>query len=380
MKKNHWFCCLTVIVLMTASALLAQEPTVQITSPVDGTRLDRCSDLHAVADAQAPDGVKLVTFFINGAPQNNDTQSPYEMNFTNAPEGYYDLTARLIDKKNKTVFSDKITVIVGNPEPGNLMINSEFLCKTWPWELALNGIAKAKVVLDPEAWIADSTAGLVTIQSIGPNSYDVQLQQILPIDSGHTYLISFVGSSEKPKDIQVGIQMASSPFTGYFWQSASLIDQPTTFGPFEFISSGTNALTYLRFQIGGDTTRMWLDQVMVVDQSKVVAVDEKKSSGRETGGVSYILCQNYPNPFNSYTTFQYRLPENADVMLDLYNLKGQKVRTLIQERQKPGEHLTQWNGTDETGAVVPSGVYFYYLKAKAGDKTYTYSSKILLLE
>jgi flagellar hook assembly protein FlgD len=66
--------------------------------------------------------------------------------------------------------------------------------------------------------------------------------------------------------------------------------------------------------------------------------------------------------------------------LALYNLRGQSVRTLVQENQKSGDHSVRWNGENETGGRVPSGVYVYHLKVKTADRTSTLSRKIMLLE
>jgi hypothetical protein len=88
----------------------------------------------------------------------------------------------------------------------------------------------------------------------------------------------------------------------------------------------------------------------------------------------FALNQNYPNPFNPSTKISYQLPESGSVKLEIYNLKGQRVKTLVNESQESGYHSVNWNGTDEKGRSVASGVYFYRLSSPA--KT---SSKRMLL-
>ena len=73
----------------------------------------------------------------------------------------------------------------------------------------------------------------------------------------------------------------------------------------------------------------------------------------------FALHRNYPNPFNPQTSIPYDLAEGGDVILRIYNLLGQEVRTLVRERQAPGRYTAPWNGTDNRGAPVSSGVYFY---------------------
>lgn len=73
------------------------------------------------------------------------------------------------------------------------------------------------------------------------------------------------------------------------------------------------------------------------------------------------LMQNYPNPFNPSTTIKYSLANEALVSLDIYNVKGQKVRRLINGIQTHGAHTVLWDGRDESGRSVASGIYNYRL-------------------
>jgi len=74
--------------------------------------------------------------------------------------------------------------------------------------------------------------------------------------------------------------------------------------------------------------------------------------------VNYILSQNFPNPFNNSTTLKYRLPKNCYVTLNLYNIRGQKVRALFNGFKQAGSHTLRVNGDD-----LPSGLYFYRIRA-----------------
>ncbi|HPG41837.1 MAG TPA: two-component regulator propeller domain-containing protein [bacterium] len=73
------------------------------------------------------------------------------------------------------------------------------------------------------------------------------------------------------------------------------------------------------------------------------------------------LFQNYPNPFNSETRIQYRLLHKSDVKLLIYNLQGQLVKTLFHGNNQPGVYTLHWNGLDDNGKSVPSGIYFYQI-------------------
>ena len=78
----------------------------------------------------------------------------------------------------------------------------------------------------------------------------------------------------------------------------------------------------------------------------------------------YSLGNNYPNPFNPTTQINYSLPKNSDIKLIIYDLLGNKVKTLLDDKyQSSGFKSIKWNGTNELGAKTSSGVYFYTLKA-----------------
>ena len=88
------------------------------------------------------------------------------------------------------------------------------------------------------------------------------------------------------------------------------------------------------------------------------------------------LCQNYPNPFNQSTTITINMTKAEKVSLIIYDLLGQKVKTIYQDQYlEPGYKTTSWNGIDDLGCIVSSGIYFYRLVF--GNKTI--SKKMLLI-
>ncbi|MGD1007417.1 MAG: FlgD immunoglobulin-like domain containing protein [Ignavibacteriaceae bacterium] len=92
--------------------------------------------------------------------------------------------------------------------------------------------------------------------------------------------------------------------------------------------------------------------------------------------VNYCLYQNYPNPFNPGTSIEYELPNCCDVLLEIFNIQGEKVKTLVNKNQSSGKYSIYWNGKDEKGIQVSSGVYFYILHAGG----YTVSKKMIYLK
>ncbi|MGH1365554.1 MAG: FlgD immunoglobulin-like domain containing protein [Calditrichia bacterium] len=90
---------------------------------------------------------------------------------------------------------------------------------------------------------------------------------------------------------------------------------------------------------------------------------DKHSEGIPLLPVDYSLAQNYPNPFNPETVIRYRLNQQTEVSLQVYNLLGQMVKTLVAGSQDVGEHSVRWDGRDSNGYPVSSGVYLYRLTA-----------------
>jgi len=104
-----------------------------------------------------------------------------------------------------------------------------------------------------------------------------------------------------------------------------------------------------------------------------------KSGDGESGGqlpTAFALSQNYPNPFNPVTEIGFSLPSASEVRLEVYNIAGQKVTTLVNSPMDAGEHQIQWDGKVDGGESVATGIYFYRLQA--GD--FVETKKMLLLK
>jgi flagellar hook assembly protein FlgD len=88
--------------------------------------------------------------------------------------------------------------------------------------------------------------------------------------------------------------------------------------------------------------------------------DEDSSRSRP---VDFLLYQNHPNPFNPSTAISFSLRTESHVTLDIYNVLGQKVRTLVDESKNAGNYEVNWDGKDVNGKNVTGGIYFYRIQA-----------------
>ena len=90
----------------------------------------------------------------------------------------------------------------------------------------------------------------------------------------------------------------------------------------------------------------------------------------------FSLHDNFPNPFNPSTTIRFDLPIATKINLTIYNMLGQKVKTLKNSQLSAGYHLVNWNATNDQGFPVSAGMYFYQIRTNEFVKT----KKMLLLK
>ncbi len=106
------------------------------------------------------------------------------------------------------------------------------------------------------------------------------------------------------------------------------------------------------------------DKLEIIDpQVKKIIVMKTKSNTATNIPSEFELSQNYPNPFNPITIIEYALPSAQEVEIMVYNALGQKVRTLVSKYQSAGYHQIEWDGTDDRGSRLGSGIYYYQVSA-----------------
>ena len=82
---------------------------------------------------------------------------------------------------------------------------------------------------------------------------------------------------------------------------------------------------------------------------------------------THIVAQNYPNPFNPSTVIQFSIPSklsNNKVSLNIFDIKGELVKTLINEKLQSGNYLIEWNGSNSKNRIVTTGIYFYEIHVR----------------
>ena len=225
----------------------------------------------------------------------------------------------------------------------------------------------------------------------GTYSFEIILTSSGAITLQYQYMTDVLNSSTigiQNGDMTIGLQVAYDQYyihdeMAIRINSGWLSTSPNT----GTIQPGGNAVvnvvmdaTYLELgiytgnlAIHGEDMNHPLDMINIPVTLEVVTGIEDQTSilPRE-----FTLDQNYPNPFNARTEIRYALPVDSDVKLEVYNVLGQKVTTLVNEKQKAGYHLFVWDGTNSSGATVSSGMYMY--KLITSDKVFV--KKMLMLK
>ncbi|MFZ0391117.1 MAG: FlgD immunoglobulin-like domain containing protein, partial [Calditrichia bacterium] len=110
--------------------------------------------------------------------------------------------------------------------------------------------------------------------------------------------------------------------------------------------------------------------VVEVNDSVVTAIGDPQQLP-----TTFDISQNYPNPFNPSTSLKFQVPQVSEVKLIIYNVLGQKVRTLVNSRYEPGRYAATWDGRNDLGKQVASGVYIY--RFQAGDFIRTHKMMLM---
>lgn len=203
-----------------------------------------------------------------------------------------------------------------------------------------------------------------------------------------------------PEDL---VKWANALYGGSLLKEASLIDMVTVLPPSRSYGLGTVIIDVLGRQLWGhDGLYVAHTAVLIYSpQDKVsiaVCINQNPSNpyniilalfntivnSQATSVVdrtvslprAFQLRQNYPNPFNPATAIDYYLTKDSSVTLRIYNIQGRVVRTLVDAKQSPGEKTVRWDGKNDSGKVVSSGVYLYNLQAEG----YSESRKMLFVQ
>ncbi len=210
-----------------------------------------------------------------------------------------------------------------------------------------------RIYLDSRFYDANLNIGLITVNDLNKDKNAQKLEEIL---------VRLVSTSDTSGIIVKCLETAaaSGSFVGSFgFSSGSASDEAN--GLISVSENDTIRVFYYDSEYAtGDFYPKW---DVAIWQPKPVDVDENIDESNHIFK-KYELFQNWPNPFNASTTIKFHLPEKTFVNLIVYNLNGQKTKTLYDKELKAGVHTILWDGKNDSGEHVASGLYFYRIETE----------------
>lgn len=176
--------------------------------------------------------------------------------------------------------------------------------------------------------------------------------------------------------VLIGTMHTTAPFHiidggGNEVESVNLIIQPGSFVQFD--------VRYTPTQIGSSTGDLLVNTDDPENSIIILSLSGTAQPVSNDDSVITVITElqgNFPNPFNPTTSINYSLKEAGAVKIEIYNLKGQLVKTLVNEIKNAGNHNIIWNGQDAQGRAVSSGIYLYRMEAG----TYRHSQKMIMMK
>jgi beta-glucanase (GH16 family) len=341
-------------------------PTVSVTSPTEGDN-PPAGDITITADASDSDGTILtVEFYDDTTYLGEDTTSPYSFTWNSVPDGCYSVVARAIDDGGgiATDTSD-ITVGIGCGQASYL--GSPFvlpaLIEAEDFDIGGEGVAyhdtdvgnngnsyRTAEDVDIEGcsdagggynlgWVREGEWLEYTIEVPVPGDYPLDVR-VASLSAGGTFHIEFNGT-DLTGDVDV-------PVTGG-WQTWTTVSTEVT------LPAGTLLMRFVPTVEGFNVN--YLEFLTPTGVSEQLAART-------------VLHPPYPNPFNPVTTISYEMPSAGTVDLSVYDVSGRLVKRLVAgEVAGAGRHAVTWDGTNDAGRAVATGVYLCRLEANGHART-----------
>ncbi len=166
--------------------------------------------------------------------------------------------------------------------------------------------------------------------------------------------------------------LAKNDAPGELFTTIHQFNQTTDFGQTLNYNAPDSLPAYRYFRVLTFASPSWVSwKEIIIHKKDITKVEEKEEITPET----FTLKQNYPNPFNPSTVIEYNLPTSTNVQLTVYATLGQQVRTLVNTDQSAGQHKTVWDGRNNEGMLMASGLYFYRISTDHFNQT----RKLILL-
>lgn len=351
--------------------------TVNITSPANGTSYQVGSEITFEANVQLTEGtIRDCRFFYNNRAMGKGVGSypNYSYTWKEIKSGNYYVFARVRDTDGNEADSDSILIHIGNISRGDMIMNGDFDFNLVPWMLSnYEGAVSTGYIYD-DMYFEDTNYLYIDVINGSTLDWHIQLQHTVPLTPDHTYELWFYADADEKKTISYTYQMSHDPYTVYHTEPVE-IDGPGEFGPFVFLNTFEDPTSYFKFNVGGNDIDCFFDHVRIIDRTMTSVSSQELFTNKEIS--HYELLKNYPNPFNLSTNIQYRISKPADMKISIYNINGRLVKTLINQHVAAGIYTVQWDGIDNNGLIVPSGVYIFSMEIPAEKVQLTHKALLV---
>ncbi len=210
--------------------------------------------------------------------------------------------------------------------------------------------------------LADTSS---TIQVIAPNGGEIW-------NAGTTQKIKW----EIPPNNIDSLKIEYTTDNGATWTTESSSFRAADSSYDWFVPNKPSKFCLIRLSDAADSSNRDISNTLFSIDSLVTGIKDVFTSNPG----EYQILDAYPNPFNPSTTIQYYLPEDANVKLFIYNELGELIRKLVDGNNSRGSHFVRWNGKNNSGAEVSSGIYFYRFEARGINGQKISSKKMFLLK
>ncbi len=330
--------------------------------------------------------------------------------FTEVLAGEYQISASAAgyvgETQTATVIGTQLTTVNFELATSNILISDgfetypDFALEAAPWTL-IDGDLSGTYSITNTTW-ANAEAPQAYIVFNPSMTTPPLTDEAYAAYEGSKYMAAFASTTPANNDWMITPEFTLGDSGSFNFMGKSITDQyglerfnvlvstgSTNPNDFTSISGGTYIeapITWTQYSYGLDdyanqTIRVAIQCVsndafiFMVDNVEIDAPGGTPNNPEVTPVISQLIG-NYPNPFNPETSIAFSTKENGPVSIDIYNVRGQKVRSLLNENKEAGNHTVVWNGKDDNGKNVASGVFFYRMKSGK----YSSTKKMILMK
>ncbi len=318
-------------------------------------------DIIAELTTSSPDIITIIsgTFNMTGLGIGEDDIASFDIEVANdatlGSNANFELTINSSGYTSSSSYSLFIGLIMENFETGDFSL-FDWQMGSSGWEIDDTNAYEGAYCAKSTTISHNQTASLSVTMDVEPDG-EISFYRKVSSESSYDYLRFYINNIVQE---QWSGNLAWAQET-YYVQAGTDIEFKWTYQKDGSVSNGSDC--------------GWIDEIIFPASGSGTDIDDFSTEDMITE-----LSGNYPNPFNPTTNIKFNLKNDSKVSLVIYNIRGQKVRTLVNDNLQAGSHSIVWDGRDESGKSVSSGVYFNGFDASSMNGDYTSIKKMILLK